>query len=98
MANKLCFVVRAPAADMPSTKRVDLMNDRLARILGYENLSPDNIRVETVNHEDAIFVGNEMLIDVTKNDAKADHTTRKALAREWVARLRAALPQARPVG
>ncbi|HEY3413322.1 MAG TPA: hypothetical protein VGM51_09745 [Armatimonadota bacterium] len=96
VANSLCFIVRAPAADLSATKRVDLMNDRLAYILGYERLTPDNIRVREQASGHAIYVGNSLLIDVTSNDAAADKTTTKALAHEWVSRLRAALPQARP--
>lgn len=96
VANQLCFIVRAPAGDLSSHKRVDLMNDRLAYILGYERLNPSNITIHKINNQRAIYVGRSLLIDVTHNDAKSDGTTTKALSRQWLSRLRAALPQARP--
>lgn len=96
VANKLCFVVRAPAGNMSPTKRVDTVNDRLAYILGNEPLNPNDIRIRHMNNDPAIFVGDRLLVDVTAADAEADRTTTNGLARVWVSRLRSALPQARP--
>ena len=43
IANELCFVSRVGAGGMTAEQRIDRVNERLAYILGYENLRPGNI-------------------------------------------------------
>src|SRR6266699_2753727 len=45
IANELCFVSRASAGGFTPEQRIDRVNERLAYILGYENLRPGNIRM-----------------------------------------------------
>lgn len=96
VANELCFVVRVGAGGLDATQRVDKLNERLAYILGYERLAPGNIYIRTVNGAPTIYVGRSELFTVTVADAEANGTTPAALAQNWLANLRRALPQARP--
>lgn len=97
VANQFCFVVRAGVADLTPTQRVDRLNDRLAYVLGYENLRPENIYIVQVKGDPEIWVGHSLLFDVTEADARADGSTPTDLAKKWTANLRQALPQARPI-
>jgi hypothetical protein len=45
IANELCFVARVGAGGMSAEDRINRVNERLAYILGYENLRPNNIRM-----------------------------------------------------
>lgn len=96
IANELCFLVRVGAGGMDATQRVDKLNERLAYILGYERLAPGNIYIRNVNGAPTIYVGRSELFSVTSADAEANGTTPQALAQNWLANLRRALPQARP--
>ncbi len=96
VANELCFVVRVGAGGLDATQRVDRLNERLAYILGYERLAPGNIYIRNVNGSPTIYVGRSELFTVTNADAEANGTTPAALAQNWLANLRHALPQARP--
>jgi len=55
IANTLCFPLRASASGMTVERRIDQINDRLAFILGYETLQPENVRTrltsEGAEHE-----------------------------------------------
>ena len=96
VANSLVAIARAPAGGMTADERIDRENERLAYILGYERLDPASIRLGTCNGERVISVGNTTLITVTAADARANGTTVEGLAQRWLARARAAIPQARP--
>lgn len=94
VANENCFVLRGPAAGLTPEQRIDLVNDRLANILGYENLRSVYLRP---NHGDVeIRVGHSLLVTVTSRDALDNGTNTGALARVWGRRLLVVLPQARP--
>src|SRR6266542_3126186 len=45
IANQLCFVTRVAAGGMTAEDRLNRVNERLAYILGYESLRPNNIRM-----------------------------------------------------
>jgi hypothetical protein len=98
IANTLCFPLRASASGMTPERRIDQVNDRLAFILGYEVLQPENIRTRpTTGGEVEIWVGRSLLATVTWADARANGTpSPQAVARIWASNLRGALPQARP--
>jgi len=99
IANQLCFVSRVSAGGMTAQQRIDRVNERLAYILGYENLRPGNIRMVSMpNGGVAIRVGRSLLTTVTRADAQANGARNPStLARVWVRNLRQALPQARPM-
>ncbi len=98
IANTLCFPLRVSASGMTPERRIDQVNDRLAFILGYETLRPENIRTRpTSGGEVGIWVGRSLLTTVTWADARATAApSPQAVARIWTSRLRVALPQARP--
>jgi hypothetical protein len=98
IANELCFVSRASAAGFTPEQRIDRVNERLAYILGYENLRPGNIRMVSVGPDVQIRVGRSLLVTVTRADARANGARRpESLARIWLRNLRDAMPQARPL-
>src|SRR5262245_45275897 len=99
IANELCFVDRASAGGLTPEKRIDKVNERLAYILGYENLRPGNIRMVSMGNRGlAIMVGRSLLATVTRADARANGARNpETLGRIWLANLRQALPQARPL-
>jgi len=96
IANEQCFIIRVGSGGMSATDRVDRLNERLAYILGYERLAPGNIYIKMNNGQPTIFVGRSVLIEVTQADAEANGTTPLALAENWLANLRHAMPQSRP--
>lgn len=98
IANELCFVSRASAGGFNPEQRIDRVNERLAYILGYENLRPGNIRLVAMGPDIAIRVGHSLLTTVTRADARANGARNPAtLARIWLRNLRDAMPQARPM-
>src|SRR5260221_5342735 len=67
IANELCFVTRASAGGISPEQRLNRVNERLAYILGYENLRPNNIRmVAMANGAQEIRVGKSLLVTVTR--------------------------------
>ena len=99
IANQLCFVSRVGAGGMTAEQRIDRVNERLAYILGYEDLRPRNIRLVSMRgNAVAIRVGHSMLVTVTRADARANGARNpRTLARVWLRNLRDACPQARPL-
>jgi hypothetical protein len=98
IANELCFVSRAGVGGMSPEQRIDRVNERLAYILGYENLRPNHIRMVSVGPDVEIRVGRSLLVTVTRADARANGARRtETLARVWLRNLRDAMPQARPL-
>src|SRR5712691_5984020 len=98
IANELCFVSRAGAGGMTPEQRIDRVNERLAYILGYESLRPNNIRMVAAGPDVEIRVGRSLLVTVTPADARANGARRpESLARLWLRNLRDAMPQARPL-
>jgi hypothetical protein len=99
VANELCFVSRAGAGGFTAEQRIDRVNERLAYILGYENLRPNNIRmVDMEGGGVEIRVGRSLLTTVTRADARANGARNpRTLARVWLRNLRDALPEARPL-
>jgi hypothetical protein len=99
IANEDVFIMRASASGMTPEQRLDRVNERLAYILGYENLRPGNIRLVARgrDHYD-IRVGRSHLVTVTPADARANGTRNvRGLAQLWLRNLRDALPEARPL-
>lgn len=96
VANDLVAIARVPAGGMSASERIDRVNERLAYILGYEPLNPGSIRAARLRGAMGIMVGDQLLVTVTTNDARANNTTVSALTNVWLRRARAALPQARP--
>ena len=71
-----CFPMRAGAGRLTPERRIDQVNDRLARILGYESLRPENIRTKPMSGgEVEIWVGRSLLATVTRADARANGTS-----------------------
>lgn len=96
IAYDLVAIARVPAGGMTADQRIDVVNERLAYIYGYEPLNSSAVRLATVNGETTIMVGKSTLITVTEADAKANNTTVSALAQVWLKSARESLPQARP--
>ncbi|MDO8682777.1 MAG: hypothetical protein Q7N50_04775 [Armatimonadota bacterium] len=96
VSNKLVLIARAPAGGFSAEERIAQVNYRLAPILGYEVLTPDNIRLARKGGELGIYVGDKLLTTVTKADAIANGTTVEGLAHTWLRNARRALPEARP--
>src|ERR1051326_3328297 len=99
IANEDCFIMRASAGGMPAEQRLDRVNERLAYILGYENLRPGNIRMVAMpGGTQQIRVGRSLLVTVTRADARANGARNpRTLARVWLRNLKDAMPQARPM-
>ena len=97
IANQDVFIMRASSAGMTPEQRMDRINERLAYILGYENLAPRNIRLVDRGSAVDIEVGRSHLVTVSAADARANGTRNiRGLAGVWLRNLRSALPQARP--
>lgn len=100
IANELCFVARVGAGGMTAEQRIDRVNERLAYILGYENLRPNNIRMVSMPGGGGveIRVGRSLLTTVTRADARANGARNpRTLGNIWLRNLRDALPEARPM-
>lgn len=90
VGNRECFVLRVGSGNLSAAKRMDLVNDRLAGVLGTAN--GNSVRImEDDSANLAIFINHTMIVTVTEADAKVNETTVKALAVEWAARLYLAL-------
>ena len=99
IANQLCFIVQADAMGFTALQRANQMNDRLANILGHENLTPRNVHVISKGDYRQIYVGDRRLIIITPADARAEGTASvDRITDRWVRNLKAALPEARPNG
>jgi purine nucleosidase len=97
VANNLIAIARVPAGGLSPVDRINAINDRLAYIIGFERLSPDNIyAVRAPGGSTFIMVGNSLLITVTPTDAQANGTTVDGLAQVWLNNFREILPEARP--
>ena len=96
VASSLVLVARTPAGGMSPVDRISAMNDRLIPIISYERLTPDRIRLRSLNGQQCIFVGNRLLTTVTHEDAVANGTTVPKLGRFWLHNARLAIPEARP--
>lgn len=98
VANELIAIARVPAGGLTPDERIDEINDRLAYIIGFERLSPDNISaIIAPGGSRAIMVGRSLLMTVTPADARANGTTVAGLTREWLQNIREILPEARPL-
>src|SRR5712691_5813931 len=98
IANELCFVSRAAEGGFTPVQRIDRVNERLAYILGYEDLRLKSIRMVSAGPDVEIRVGRSLLVTVTPADARANGARRpESLARLWLRNLRDAMPQARPL-
>jgi hypothetical protein len=98
IANEDCFIMRASSGGMTPERRLDRVNERLAYILGYENLRSSNIRLAQNGDSFDIVVGRSLLTTVTPADARANGTRNvRGLAGVWLRNLRHAMPQARPL-
>lgn len=97
VATDLVLIARAPVGNMSADDRINVMNERLAYILGYEKLAPRYITLRSApGGEKAIFVGHSLLTTVTKADARANGTTVPILSKIWLRNARMSLPEARP--
>lgn len=97
VSNQLIAIARTPAGGYSADQRINMVNDRLAYILGYEPLAPRDIYARALpGGSRAIMVGNRLLITVTPADARANNTTVAGLTRVWLQHARQAIPQARP--
>jgi hypothetical protein len=96
VANSLVLVARTPAGGLSADRRISAMNDRLIPILSYERLTPDRIRLRSIQGQTGLFVGNRLLTTVTHEDAVANGTTVPKLAQLWLHNARLAIPYARP--
>jgi hypothetical protein len=96
IANRDCFVLRAPAGGLSPERRMDRANERLAYILGNETLRPKNVRAINCGEWIEIRVGRSLLVTVTWADAMANGLEMQSLAYVWLQRLRVALPEAQP--
>ncbi len=98
VANRDCFIVRAGFRRLSPEARVNRLNDRLAYILGNENLSPQNVHVVQRREFGDIYVGRSHLFTATPEDAAASDRGGSTLdvANRWAAQLRKVLPEARP--
>ena len=97
IANKLNFIVQADAQGFTALQRANQLNDRLAYILGYKNLTAANVHVVPAGAYRQIYIGDRKLITVTPADARAEGTTSvDRVTERWVRNLRASLPEARP--
>lgn len=98
VANELIAIARVPAGGLTPNQRIDEINDRLAYIIGFERLTPENITaVMAPGGSRAIMVGRSLLMTVTPADARANGTTVAGLTREWLQNIREILPEARPL-
>jgi len=97
IASRDCWTVNAGFKHLTPEARVDRLNDRLARIIGRENLSASNVRTVRRGPFTDLYVGASHLFTCTPGDARAEGLRSSvALASRWAANLRRALPQARP--
>jgi hypothetical protein len=96
VANQMIHPVRASAGGLSPEQRVSQINDRLAKIIAKEPLAPSNIRVRMRGDTPGIYAGRYLITSVTQADADANRTSQMQLARLWLRRYRAVLPQARP--
>ncbi|MEN6519757.1 MAG: hypothetical protein ABFD46_01195 [Armatimonadota bacterium] len=96
VGDDVIMVARCCAGGLSTHQRIDCINDRLSRIISYENLSPENIRVSRLGGEVVIMVGKELFLTVTPADARANNTDVISLANRWKRNAQAVLYKARP--
>jgi hypothetical protein len=97
VGDDVIMVARCSAGGMSTEERINSINDRLSRIIGYEDLRPGNIRISKLAGETVIMVGDELFLTVTRADARANNADIDSLARRWMRNARAVLFKARPV-
>ena len=79
-------------------KRVETLDERLTNILstGDGKLGVEDIVLRSEKGEVSIAVRGDLLVTVTAQDAAANHASREALGKRWLANLRKTLPQLAP--
>lgn len=96
VGDDVIMVARCRAGGLSTRQRIDHINGRLSKIIGYEDLSAKNIHISTLAGEVVIMVGRELFLTVTPADARANNTDVNSLARRWKRNTQAVLFKARP--
>jgi len=94
------LTLRSTIGSFTPVMRTEALDARLVEILSRTQnppLSPEDISVTTEGNGVFITVRGYRLMEVHPQDARADGTTRVALAREWARSLRAVLPHITPL-
>jgi hypothetical protein len=95
------FTIKYTDGDMTPSMRTQMLDARTVEILtrtqaprlGVRN---DDVHVVSSNGHTYIAVRQYMLMEVKDGDARADGTSKEALASRWVSTLRNVLPQVAP--
>ena len=97
IAGQVCFRIRVGYKHLSPQERMNRINGRVPTIIGRETLRPSNINLVRRGEYTDIYIGRTPLVTVTPGDAKANgHKRTHTLAAVWLAKLREAVPQARP--
>lgn len=90
ISNQDCFVLRTQSGHESAIQRMERVNDRLAYILGCENLKTVYTR-EDNKGDTCIYVGRSLLVTVTPRDAASTGAmSPEVLANRWVKNLKQA--------
>ena len=98
VAGKQVLRLHGTLSGVTPDKRVETLDERLTNILssGDGKLGVEDIVLRSEKGEVSIVVRGDLLVTVTAQDAAANHCSREALAKRWLANLRKTLPQLAP--
>lgn len=80
--------------------RTETWDARTVEILSRTQAPPlraSDIHTESVNGHEYILVRNYLLLEVKPQDARAEGTTKEALADKWISKVRYVLPKVAPL-
>jgi hypothetical protein len=99
MSGMEMVTINASVGNRTPIMRTAIYDARTVEILSRTQAPPlrqSDIRAVKANGKDYVTVRNYLLIEVMPEDARAEHTSTAALARNWAARVRRVLPQVAP--
>jgi hypothetical protein len=88
VCNEVLIRIRTEAAGQSLEQRREAVRLRLVQAYATQRTAPADVTLRQVPGGWAIYVGGQLRVTVTPQDARANGTTEAALARLWAARVR----------
>ncbi|MBV9851829.1 MAG: hypothetical protein JO250_19350 [Armatimonadetes bacterium] len=94
LAGQVVMRIRTGAGGYTAEQRADAVRTRLTPILSLQNLSANDVTVQTLNpNQSNILVRGHLLLTVDRTLARANGMRPAQLAQAWAANLRQTIPQ-----
>lgn len=96
LAGEVILRIHTSAGGKDCQQRADIVQQRIIDALSIGLVYPEDVYVQFVRGEWAVFVKDILMITADKASAKINHTTPQALAKIWAANLARTIPESTP--